>query len=105
MAGEQEKYAESAMLLLTSNLGFYSTSVPPDLHIYLEKLLSYAFDDYARMGIHLTPGVLRDDMDQMIFAAWMYRNGVTGAGKNEMLRSLIRNRQVAAALSDEEAEA
>ena len=41
-------------------------------------------------------------MDQMTFAAWMYRNGVNGEGKTQMLRSIIRNRQVRNALADEE---
>ena len=50
----------------------------------------------------LTPGKLKDDMDQMIYAAWMYRNGVTGSGKSEMLKSIIRNRQVNNALKEPE---
>ena len=104
MAGSN-KYSDAAVCLLLSNLGFYGTKIPVDLQIYLEQLLAYAFDDYARMGIALTPGVLNDDMDQMIFAAWMYRKGVNGEGKTEMLKSIIRNRQVAHALSDREVSA
>ena len=41
------------------------------------------------MGIVLSPGVLEDDMDQMTYAAYLYRHGVTGAGKTEMLEYFI----------------
>lgn len=103
MADCETKYYETAMTLLKSNLGFFGTPVPPDLDDYLASLLNYAFDKFAMMGIHLTPGVLQDDMDQMIFAAWLYRNGVSGSGKNEMLKSIIRNRQVSNALKEDTA--
>lgn len=95
------KFSETAVTLLRANLGFYSTSIPVDLEIHLESLLQYAFDDFAEKNIHLKPGTLKDDMDQMTHAAWMYRNGVNGNGKHEMLKSIIRNRQVSNALADE----
>lgn len=55
------------------------------------------------MGIVLSPGVLEDDMDQMTYAAYLYRHGVTGAGKTEMLRQIIRDRKVRAATGEEAA--
>lgn len=96
------KHSDTAMALLTSNLGFFQTVIPPDLYLYLESLLDYAYDSFYEMKVILTPGVLKDDMDQMVFAAWMYRKGVTGEGKTEMLKSIIRNRQVRSALTGEE---
>ena len=104
MADTTIHFSEVSLKLLRSNLGFYASEIPLDLDEYLESLLNYAFDDFARMGINLKHGVLQDDMDQMIYAAWMYRNGISGNGKNEMLKSIIRNRQVANALCDEEAD-
>lgn len=95
------KFSQTAMTLLRANLGFFGTDIPSELEDSLTSLLEYAFDEFARMGIQLVPGTLRDDMDQMIHAAWMYRNGVTGAGKTEMLRSIIRNRQVHQAITEE----
>lgn len=100
MADTTPKFSHVAMALLKANLGYYGTDVPPDLEDYLAWLLQYAYDDFIEKNISLTPGTLKDDMDQMIFAAWMYRNGVTGSGKNEMLKSIIRNRQVSQALDD-----
>lgn len=94
------KYSSAAMALLKANLGYFDTEIPSELEAYLGSLLEYAVDDFAEMKIFLIPGELRDDMDQMIYAAWMYRNGVTGNGKNEMLKSIIRNRQVSNALKE-----
>lgn len=96
------KYSVVGMELLTANLGFYDAEIPEALQIYLQSLMEYAFDEFAEMKIRLKPGVLQDDMDQMTYAAWMYRKSVTGEGKTEMLRSIIRNRQVRNALADRE---
>lgn len=102
MADSTNKWSVAAMALLKANLGFYGTAIPDELETYLKSLLQYANDDFSRMGIHLMPGVLKDDMDQMAHAAWMYRNGVNGTGKNDMLKSIIRNRQIGNALTNEE---
>ena len=100
MAEQNIRFSQTSMTQLLANLGFYGTEIPPELGEYLEQLLNYSFDKFAKKNIHLTPGVLQDDMDQMVFAAWMYRNGVYGAGKNEMLKSIIRNRQISNALAE-----
>ena len=105
MAVVERKFSQTAMELLKSNLVFFGSKVPPDLDVYLESLLDYAHDDFERMGIRLIKGTIKDDMDQAVHAAWMYRNGVTGANKNEMLKAIIRNRQVGQALADEGADA
>lgn len=102
MAEIIKKYSDAGMALLKANLGFYGTDIPDELQAYLQSLMEYALNDFAEINIHLTPGNLNDDMDQMIFAAWMYRNGVSGNGKNEMLKAIIRNRQVRNALTDGE---
>lgn len=102
MAEKIVKYSVVGMELLTANLGFFDSAIPDTLQAYLQSLMEYAFDEFAEMKIRLTPGVLQDDMDQMTHAAWMYRKGVNGEGKTEMLKSIIRNRQVRNALADEE---
>ena len=101
MADNNNKYSLTAVMLLKANLGFYDTTIPDDLDTYLRQLLEYAHDDFARMGIHLKSGTISDDMDQMTDAAWMYRSGVNGSGKNEMLKAIIRNRQVQNATTEE----
>lgn len=100
MAEEKVKHSPAAASLLFANLGFFNTEIPPELESYLYSLLDYSFDEFAERGIFLSVGNIRDDMDQMVYAAWMYRNGTTGAGKTEMLKSIIRNRQVSAALKE-----
>lgn len=98
---DSTKYSAGAMALLKANLGFYGTDAPAELVSYWGSLLEYSHDAFADMDIPLQPGTLADDMDQMTFAAWMYRNGTTGVGKTEQLRDIIRNRQVHQALEAE----
>lgn len=98
---DSTKYSAGAMALLKANLGFFGTDVPTELSAYLTQLLEYSYDAFFAMEIALNPGTLADDMDQMTFAAWMYRNGPTGAGKTAQLRDIIRNRQVRQALEAE----
>lgn len=96
-------FSDAALALLKANLGFYDSAIPSALLCYLTYLLAYALDSFAGMGIVLTPGVLEDDMDQMTYAAYLYRHGVAGAGKTEMLRQIIRDRKVRAATGEEAA--
>lgn len=106
MADIPENYSPGALALLKANLGFYGSDLDPEVETYLKQLLNYSFEDFGSiMKIYLTPGNIQDDMAQVTYAAWMYRSGVKGEGKHEMLRSIIRNRQVAAALADEEGNA
>ena len=102
MADTALHHSDNSVILLKANLGFFSSTIPPDLDAYLLFLLDKAFADFGEMEIHLQPGTLSDDFDQSTYAAWMYRNGTTGAGKTEMLKSIIRNRQVNQALHDGE---
>lgn len=95
---DNPKFSDAALALLRANLGFYNTDIPADLAAYLAQLLEYAHDAFANMEVYLSPGTLTDDMDQMTYAAWLYRNGATGAGKTQQLRDIIRNRQVRQAL-------
>lgn len=105
MASNSGKYSDTAVVLLKADLGFFSTSIPADLETYLLSLLEKAFADFNQMEIYLQPGTLEDDFDQAAYAAWLYRNRATGAGKTEMLKSIKRNRQVNQALADEEGSA
>lgn len=98
-------HSATATALLRANLGFFSAEIPPDLETYLLYLLDKAFADFSEMDIHLQIGTLSDDFDQATFAAWMYRNGPTGSGKTEQLKSIIRNRQVNQALKAPEDDA
>lgn len=102
MADTTTHYSAAAVRLLRANLGFFGSQIPADLEIHLNSLLAKSFADFAEMEIHLQPGTLTDDFDQATYAAWLYRNGSVGAGKTEMLKSIIRNRQVNQALKDEE---
>ena len=106
MADIPQNYSPGALALLKANLGFYGSDLDPEVETYLKQLMNYAFEDFGSiMKIVLIPGNIQDDMAQVTYAAWMYRSGVKGEGKHEMLRSIIRNRQVSAALTDEEASA
>lgn len=103
MAETIPTYSSNAVALLKANLGFYGAAIPDDLETYLLSLLEKAFADFRDiMEIHLQPGTLSDDFDQSTYAAWLYRNGAVGSGKTEMLKSIIRNRQVSNALHGEE---
>lgn len=98
------KYSDTAMALLKANLGYYSSKLDPSVEAYLQDLLTYAYEDLAEKGIALKPGSIKDDMQQVIHAAWMYRKGVNGEDKTPMLKSAIRNRQVSDALADADEE-
>ena len=100
LTDEITKYSEAGMALLRANLGYYSTEIPTELLTYLQSLMEYAFNEFGEMHIRLVPGETNDDLDQMTYAAWMYRKGVNGEGKTEMLKTIIRNRQVRSALAD-----
>lgn len=99
MADTVIHYSDTSVALLKADLGFFGTALPADIETYLLSLLEKSFVDFRDiMGIHLQPGMLSDDFDQSTYAAWMYRNRSTGAGKTEMLKSIKRNRQVSQAL-------
>ena len=98
MAETSQNYSDTAAALLKANIGFFDSEIPSAMKVYLESLLEKAFSDFEEMEIRLQPGTLRDDFDQATYAAWLYRNGATGAGKHEYLKSIIRNRQVNHAL-------
>lgn len=102
MAKNTQDYSAAALELLKANLGFFDSQIPEALESYLESLLSKAFSDFGEMNIMLQPGNLSHDFDQAAYAAWLYRNGPTGAGKPEMIKSIIRNRQVNNALNSPE---
>lgn len=89
----------NALSFLKADLGFFGTTVPPDLESYLQGLLFTARQDLARDGIPLESGKADDDQLQAMYAAWLYRNRIACTGKPEMLTTAIRNRQVHRATS------
>ena len=97
-------YSEAALALLKANLGYYGSAIDPAVESYLRDLLSYAYADLKDKGIHLVPGNIRDDMQQVMHAAWMYRKGIKGEDKTPALKASIRNRQVSAALTSADEE-
>lgn len=103
MAENKVTHSDAAVGMLKANLGFFDSKLPAVMESHLISLLDKAFADFAEMKIFLQPGTLSDDFDQAAYAAWLYRNSATGAGKTEMLKSIIRNRQVNTALKDGEA--
>lgn len=105
MADTTVNYSEGALALLRANLGFFDADLDVAVEDYLKDLLNYAFEDFAGMGVHLESGNRMHDMAQITHAAWMYRSGVKGEGKHAMLRSIIRNLQVAGALASADEEA
>ena len=100
MADNKNNYSEAAVSMLKANLGFFGGKIPDDLDAYLLSLLGKAYADFLEMGVQLSPGLLADDFDQATYAAWLYRNAAVGSGKTEMLKSMIRNRQVGNALKE-----
>lgn len=98
------KFSDASLALLKANLGFYDSRLDPAVEAYLQDLLRYAYEDLADKGIVLTPGEIKDDMQQVMHAAWMYRKGAKGEDKTPMLKSAIRNRQVSDALADTDEE-
>lgn len=102
MQNEKNAYSDTAVTMLRANLGFFDSKLPDELTAYLGTLLAKAAADFSEMKVVLQPGNVSDDFDQAAYAAWLYRNGPTGAGKTEMIRNIIRNRQVNQALRGEE---
>jgi hypothetical protein len=105
MAENKATHSDASVGMLKANLGFFDSKIPVALETHLLSLLDKAFADFVEMKIILQPGTLSDDFDQATYAAWLYRNSAAGAGKTEMLKSIIRNRQVNSALKDGEATA
>ena len=105
MAENKATYSDAAVGMLKANIGFFDTAIPAALETHLLYLLNKAYADFSDMQIVLQPGTLSDDFDQAAYAAYLYRSSATGAGKTEMLKSIIRNRQVRNALNDGEGRA
>ena len=93
------KFCSPDLSLLKASLGYFDSELPPALEKYLNDLLNYADKRlWEECGIELIPGDIADDQLKAMYADWIYRNRATGAGKTEMLKDAIRNRQVGTAL-------
>lgn len=96
-----EQYSATAFALLKSDLGFFDSKIPPALESHLIDLLRFAQRALLEeCHIVLVPDDIYDDQLQAMYAAWLYRNKATGAGKTQALKDAIRNRQVRNATSD-----
>ena len=88
-------YSATALALLKADLGYYDATIPPAVEAELVDNLNFAYQALLNeCDIVLNPGNIYDDRLQAMYAAWLYRNKATGAGKNDMLKDAIRNRQV-----------
>lgn len=104
MAENSSNYSATALSLLKANLGYYG-QIPNEVTANLQSLLDYAYLRLAQSAeIKLTPGNLLDDMLQVMYAAWIYRNGVSGAEKHPMLKEAIKDYQLHSALGVSEAD-
>ena len=89
-----------ALQLLKADLGFFGSDLDPDITAYLKDLLCYAQRALLEQnGITLKQDDTYDDQLCAMYAAWVYRNRATGAGKTQMLKDEIKARQVGSALS------
>lgn len=83
-----------ALGLLKASLGFFDSTLDPNVEDYLNSLIGFAERALTEeCKIMLTPGDIYDDTLIAMYADWLYRKRASGVGKPEMLREAIRNRQ------------
>lgn len=92
--------SEVALQLLKSDLGFFDSDLGQPFVDYLKSLLYFAQRALLEQNdIVLKQDDIYDDQLCAMYAAWVYRNRATGAGKTQMLKDEIKARQVGSALS------
>ena len=85
--------------LLKSDLGFFGAELDPSVETYLRDLLDYSQRALLEQnGIVLKLNDIYDDQLCAMYAAWVYRNRASGAGKTQMLKDEIKARQLGTAL-------
>ena len=93
-----EQFRAEALALLKANVG----NLRPPLEI--EQLMLNCIDTAGAAlldaKISLDENCPNDLHLLVMYAAWLYRNRRSGAGKPEMLRSAMRNRQVTEATGE-----
>lgn len=85
----------AALGMLKANVGLLRP--PAEIEDFMISCLKTAAADLARAKISLDAESTDDLHLLAMYAAWLYRNRVTGAAKPEMLRGAMRNRQVGGA--------
>ena len=99
----ETKCSALALSLLKADLGYFDSKIPDAIEANLNDLLCIAqraLKEECR--IELADDDVYDAQLQSMYAAWLYRNKATGAGKPPMLKDAIRNRQVRNATANEE---
>lgn len=93
-----------AMNQLRADLGFFDAALPAAQEDYLESLLHEAEERLrTECGITIDPVQQVDASLQALWAAWRYRKRVTGEDKPPMLRTAIREWQLARARTEVDA--
>lgn len=85
----------AALGMLEANVGLLRP--PAEIEDFMVSCLRTAIADLERAKIVLDVENIDDLHLLAMYAAWLYRNRVTGAAKPEMLRGAMRNRQVSGA--------
>jgi hypothetical protein len=94
-----------ALQLLKSDLGFFGSDLDESVTTYLTDLLYYSQRALLEQnGIVLKQDDIYDDQLCAMYAAWVYRNRATGAGKTQMLKDEIKARQLGVALAGQSEE-
>lgn len=90
-----------ALGLLKASLGYFDSALEPSMEKYLAQLIETAERRLAgECKILVTAGDIEDEQLLSMYADWLYSKRKTGAGKPEMLRDAIRNRQTRNALNE-----
>lgn len=93
-----ETFRGEAFALLKANVG----NLHPPLEI--EQLMLNCIDTASAALLDAKISLDENCPDDLhllaMYAAWLYRNRSSGAGKPEMLRSAMRNRQVSEATGE-----
>lgn len=90
---------ENALAFLKADLGFFDANIPSILEQHLQGLIFTAQERIREnYKIVLKRGNANDDQLVAMYAAWLYRNRITGEGMKPMLTQELRDRQVNQAL-------
>lgn len=94
-----------ALGLLKASLGFFDSQLEPSMEKNLTQLIETAEKRLAgECKILVVAGDIDDEQLLAMYADWLYSKRKTGAGKPDMLREAIRNRQTRDALNAAAAE-
>lgn len=92
-------YPEIALAMLKANLGYYDSSIPLELEKALQHKLIFSRQQLLEHGITIDDSSINDCFLLAMYAEWVHRKGPEGAGKSEMLKFVIQQRQLSQALA------